>query len=108
MIAHPKKSRITGLEPGSSGRTFHSRQSSLLVTSVTASIHGKPIRLTDERWTHITEEHSEVRASGMKCLKPSMLLSEYYLGTMVNFLLPGKSALPNFLSWCFENWKQTA
>ncbi len=24
------------------------------------SVHGVPIRLTDERWTHITEEHTEL------------------------------------------------
>lgn len=28
----------------------------------TASVHGVPIRLPDERWIHICEEHAEVRS----------------------------------------------
>ncbi len=34
------------------------------MTETVASPHGIPIRLTDERWTHITEEHSEL--AGMR------------------------------------------
>lgn len=30
------------------------------MTDVVHSVHGVPIRLTDERWAHITEEHAEL------------------------------------------------
>ena len=30
------------------------------MTDIATSLNGIPIRLTDERWTHITEEHGEL------------------------------------------------
>ena len=36
---------------------------------ITSSKNGIPIRLTDERWTHITEEHSELEGLRLEVLK---------------------------------------
>lgn len=37
--------------------------------STVDSIHGVPIRLTDERWAHITEEHTELSGFRLEVLK---------------------------------------
>lgn len=34
------------------------------MTSTVSTVNGVPIRLTDERWTHVTEEHAEL--AGMR------------------------------------------
>lgn len=34
------------------------------MTDLVASVHGVPIRLTDERWSHVVEEHTEL--AGMR------------------------------------------
>jgi hypothetical protein len=43
------------------------------------SIHGTPIRLTDERWAHITEEHCELAGLRLEVLetvaKPERVLA---------------------------------
>jgi hypothetical protein len=36
---------------------------------VILSIHGTPIRLTDERWAHITEEHCELAGFRLEVLE---------------------------------------
>ncbi|MEJ2672525.1 MAG: hypothetical protein P8168_10070 [Deltaproteobacteria bacterium] len=46
---------------------------------VILSIHGTPIRLTDERWAHITEEHCELAGFRLEVLetvaKPGQVLT---------------------------------
>jgi hypothetical protein len=37
--------------------------------AVAKSVAGVPIRLTDERWTHITEEHCELAALRLEVLE---------------------------------------
>ena len=48
-------------------------------TLIVASKDGLPIRLTDERWTHITEEHSELAGMRLDVLQtvaqPERILS---------------------------------
>ncbi len=39
------------------------------MTSDVASKNGLPIRLTDERWTHITEEHAELAELRLQVLE---------------------------------------
>ena len=39
------------------------------MTSIVNSKNGIPIRLTDERWAHITEEHSEVAGMRLEVLE---------------------------------------
>lgn len=39
------------------------------MTSDVTSKNGLPIRLTDERWTHITEEHSELAGMRLEALE---------------------------------------
>lgn len=37
--------------------------------SMVNSVHGVPIRLTDERWEHITEEHTELAGLKLEVLE---------------------------------------
>jgi len=49
------------------------------VTGVVVSKNGVPIRLTDERWAHITEEHNELAGMRLEVLEavaqPSRILA---------------------------------
>lgn len=44
------------------------------------SVNGIPIRLTDERWAHITEEHSELAGLRLEVLETVMYPSRVLAG----------------------------
>ena len=50
-----------------------------MVETVT-SVHGVPIRLTDERWAHITEEHCELAGMRSEVLETVADPSRVYSG----------------------------
>ena len=65
------------------------------MTSVVMSKHGVPIRLTDERWVHITEEHSELAGLRAEVLETVTVPSRILAGKAdellaVRSLEPGK------------------
>lgn len=39
------------------------------MTSTVSSNNGVPIRLTDERWAHVTDEHCELAGMGLEVLE---------------------------------------
>jgi len=50
------------------------------MTSVVVSKHGVPIRLTDERWAHVTEEHAELAGMRLEVLETIAVPAEIYEG----------------------------
>ena len=65
------------------------------MTDTILSKHGIPIRLTDERWEHITEEHSELTGMRMNVLETvanPLRIAEGNTGELLAFreFIPGK------------------
>ena len=65
------------------------------MTETVASKNGVPIRLTDERWVHITEEHSELASLRLEVLETVANPAEIFAGNLgehlaVRAVEPGK------------------
>ena len=62
----------------------------------TESVNGVPIRLTDERWTHILDDHQEFSASDMELLLDAVEWPNYILrgraGSFIAVLILGKAS----------------
>ena len=56
------------------------------MTESVASVNNVSIRLTDERWTHITEEHSELAGMRFEVLETVANPARIYQGSAKNFL----------------------
>jgi len=65
------------------------------MTEIVYSKNGMPIRLTDERWAHITEEHSELAGSRQEVVETIANPTEIFAGNRGELLAvrevePGK------------------
>jgi hypothetical protein len=58
----------------------------LNLTDIIQSRNGVPIRLTDERWAHIAEEHSEIGALRNQVLETVHAPEQVYAGNAGEFL----------------------
>jgi len=50
------------------------------MTEIVNSKNGVPIRLTDERWAHVTEEHSELAGLRLEVLETVANPTEIFAG----------------------------
>jgi hypothetical protein len=78
------------------------------MTEIMVSKNGVPIRLTDERWVHITEEHNELAGMRLEILETIAVPPRFLLGIVGSYLLSVRSNQANILSWCTGNFKKTA
>ena len=71
------------------------------------SIHRTPIRLTDERWAHITEEHCELAGYRIEVLETVQYPIESWPVKKVSFWRYENYFLENTWRWFIENWRTT-
>ncbi len=66
------------------------------MTEIVASVNRITIRLTDERWAHITEEHSEFAEMRFEVLETVAQLSKFTRAVTEKIWLSGKLKRVNF------------
>ncbi len=70
---------------------------------------GVVIRLTDERWTHVTEEHSELAGLRLDVLETISEPDHIVAGAAGELLaIRAKLNRTNGSSWCIVNWVRMA
>jgi len=70
---------------------------------VARSVHGSTIRLTDERWLHITEEHSELAGCLFDVLATLEMPEAVVEGNMGEVLAYREMGLAG--TWWLSTWK---
>lgn len=77
------------------------------MTDLVASVHGVPIRLTDERWSHVVEEHTELAGMRLDVLE-TVANPERVLQGAAEELLAVREAEPGNGWWsCTDNCPTT-
>jgi hypothetical protein len=77
------------------------------------SVNKVPIRLTDERWTHITEEHCELAGLRLEVLETVAIPNRVLAGgegelLAVRELSPGKHLVAVYREWADDGFIITA
>jgi hypothetical protein len=73
------------------------------VAETVLSKNGVPIRLTDERWTHITEEHAELAGYRLEVLEAIRQPERIVAGNVGELLVLRTQQDGKWLVWCIVN-----
>jgi hypothetical protein len=77
------------------------------MASVVHSKNGVPVRLTDERWAHIEEEHAELAGYRAAVLETVAEPGRIYQGGAASYWPRGRLKLENGWLRCTVSWMTT-